>query len=248
VVIIDVNNVNQQTVVQGNITNDLGPYIINLNYTTAYYNDNTFPPISGADVSIFDNAGNNETLKETKEGVYKTDSLKGIPGRIYTLQISTNGVSYTAVSSMPLSVPIDSILLVPDADIKKNTIKSYKVTCKFTDPDGSGNFYRVLINSTDTAANQQSDYRIVSDKLTDGQQIAVTSRISVHPSDIALIQLQCIDQATFDFYRTLRGAVGTVSPGQFLGSLPANPNNNISNKGLGYFAAYSVTTNTLVVP
>jgi len=248
VVMIDVNNANQQVVVQGNITNQPGPYTVNLNYTTAYYNGNVFPPITGAGVQIYDNAGNAETLKETSQGIYKTDSLKGTPGRNYTLQVTANSTVYTAVSVMASPVLLDSVTVTPSINNKTNAISGNRIRCYFKDPTGLGNFYRVVINSNDTAVVAPDTYRILSDKLTDGTQMSVSFRTTLVSKDTVKVQLQCIDKNTYDFYNTIGGAKGSAGVNQFLGALPANPTNNISNKGLGYFAAYSVTTHTLIVP
>jgi hypothetical protein len=247
VITLDLKNADKQVVVQGNVTNTPGPYTVNLNYTVPYYSSNTFPVITGALVKITDDAGNNQTLSETSPGIYKTTSLNGTPGRKYTLQIQANGNNYTAESYMALPIAIDSFLLRPTFNKSGNFITGYRVTCKFTDPIGVGNFYRVVINSNDTSALPQNTFRIVSDKLVDGQQLSVSFRTKLILADTVKIQLQCIDKSTYSFYNTLPGAVGTASVSQFLAALPANPTNNISNKGLGYFSAYSITTNTMVI-
>ncbi|HWY11430.1 MAG TPA: DUF4249 domain-containing protein [Bacteroidia bacterium] len=246
VVTLDLKNADKQVVVQGNVTNMPGPYIVNLNYTIPYYSSNTFPVITGAQVNIYDDAGNSEALTETTQGVYKTASLIGTPGRKYTIQIVANGNTYSGISAMALPLPIDSFLIQPS--IRNSIVTGYRVTCKFTDPVGVGNHYRVLITSNDTANLGQNNSRIVSDKLTDGKQLSVSFRTKLISTDTVKILLQCIDKSTYDFYNTLQGAVGNSSISQFLAALPANPTNNISNKGLGYFAAYAVTTNTKVIP
>ncbi|HWY38913.1 MAG TPA: DUF4249 domain-containing protein [Bacteroidia bacterium] len=246
VITLDLKNADKQVVVQGNVTNMPGPYVVNLNYTVPYYSSNTFPAITGAQVNISDDAGNSEALTETTQGVYKTASLVGTPGRKYTLQIVANGSTYAGISAMGMPLPIDSLLLQPS--IRNNVVNGYRVTCKFTDPAGLGNHYRVVIASNDTTNLGQNNSRIVSDKLTDGQQLSVSFRTRLVSMDTVKVMLQCIDKNTYDFYNTLGGAVGNNSISQFLAALPANPTNNISNKGLGYFAAYSVTTQTLVIP
>ena len=60
VVIIDVKSTAGKVVVQGNLTNDSLPYLVKLDNSVSYYSDNTFPPITGAQVRISDNAGHND--------------------------------------------------------------------------------------------------------------------------------------------------------------------------------------------
>jgi hypothetical protein len=248
VITIDLKTADSQIVVQGNVTSLAGPYVVKLNSTVSYYSSNSFPTVTGAQVNISDNYGNNELLTETSSGVYKTSLLSGTPGRVYSLQIVANGKTYTASSTMAMPLPVDSFLLQPTFSKMTNMINGYRVICKFTDPAGLGNHYRVVISSHDTIAIGDRTSRIVSDKFADGQQLSVTFRTKLVSGDTVGIQLQCVDKNTYDFYNTLNNAVGSSSLNQFLAALPANPTNNISNKGLGYFAAYPVTTATMVVP
>src|ERR1017187_5752206 len=150
VINLDLKSADQKVVVQGNITNAPGPYIVNLNYSVAYYNDNSFPAITGALTKIYDDAGNSETLIETTQGIYKTSSLIGTPGRKYTIEIIANGNTYTGVSTMSSPISIDSITFQPSISRSTNVVSGYRVICKFTDPIGIGNFYRLTINSNDT--------------------------------------------------------------------------------------------------
>ena len=53
--------------------------------------DEAPPTVTGASVSITDDMGNNSSLNEVSEGIYKTDTLtfRGVEGREYTLKIHT---------------------------------------------------------------------------------------------------------------------------------------------------------------
>lgn len=248
VITIDLKNTDSRVVIQANVTSLPGPYTVKMNSSVSYYSNNTFPAISGAQVGISDNAGNAETLHETLPGVYVTDSLQGTPGRTYYLSVTANGKNYSAGSKMNNPLPLDSFVLEPLINRMSQAITGYRVTCKFTDPLGLGNYYRVVISSRDTAAIGDRTWRIVSDKYTDGTQMSVSFRTRLISGDSVGIELQSIDKSTYDFYNTLGNAVGSASAGQFLAALPANPTNNISNKGLGYFAAYGVTRAAKLVP
>ena len=247
VITLNLKRGDQHIVVQGNITNINKFNTVNLNYTVPYYNDNNFPAITGAHAIISDDQGNSETLTETASGVYKTTSLTGTPGRKYTLEIVANGNTYTSISYMPLPVAIDSLTFEPSISRSSTTINGYRVICKFTDPVGLGNFYRVTINSNDSSGIGENTSRIVSDKFTDGQQLSVTFRTKLILSDTVNIELQSIDKSTYDFYNTLNGAIGSSNLGQFLAALPANPTSNISNSGLGYFSAYSLNKLSAII-
>ncbi|MBS1650836.1 MAG: DUF4249 domain-containing protein [Bacteroidetes bacterium] len=259
VITINLNNAQANIVVQANVTSAPGPYTVNLAYTSPYYSDNTFQAINGALVNISDNAGNSQQLNMIANGIYATNSFSTLPGRIYNLTITANGKQYAASCPMPNILGIDSFLILPiykhggySGGPQSNTVtptpSGYKITCKFTDPIGIGNFYRVTLNSNDTSNLSSNTYKIVSDKYLDGTQISVSFRTNLQSLDTVKLQLQCIDQSTYNFFNTLKNAVGSTNVSQFLAALPANPTNNISNKGLGYFAAYSFTSSVKTIP
>lgn len=78
-------------VVDGLVTNEDVPYVVTLYHTTTDVNANLKDPITGANVSIEDDAGVIVTLTETIPGRYETDpaELKGAEGRSYKLKVTT---------------------------------------------------------------------------------------------------------------------------------------------------------------
>ncbi len=247
VVLIDLNSKNPLPVVQAEITNEAGPYTVKLNSTVNYYESNTFPVITGANVSISDNSGYIENLTESAPGIYKTASIVGTAGKTYTLNITTSGKQFAAVSTMPNSAAIDSILFQLSGNGGGHgggSDTTYRVICKFKDTPGVANYYMLELTSNDTAAFNQNNTRVMSDKLVDGEELSMTYRTHFHLNDSVTVKLKSIDKPIYDFYSTLQNATGNNN---FLSSLPANPLNNISNGGLGYFSAYSVSKMSAVV-
>ena len=99
-------------VVDGLVTDQPGPYTVKLSFSSTVDNAE-YIPASGYQVQIFDDAGNNETLNETENGIYKTDSLgiQGIVGRKYRIEIlSPDGRKYESdYEELRLSTGIDSV-------------------------------------------------------------------------------------------------------------------------------------------
>ena len=79
-------------VVDGMITNEPGPYTIRLATSTQISNTENFP-FPNAEIVIFDDIGNSETLTEINPGEYCTasDGIQGIVGRKYKIHIKTPG-------------------------------------------------------------------------------------------------------------------------------------------------------------
>lgn len=80
----------RQLVVDGSITNQPGPYTISLFYTRDLKADLDFSvPVTGATITIFSDAGEEEDLRETLPGIYITDKIAGAVGRSYNIRITT---------------------------------------------------------------------------------------------------------------------------------------------------------------
>ncbi|MBH0619403.1 DUF4249 family protein, partial [Salmonella enterica] len=92
-----------QLVIEGNLADNGQPCLVSLTTSTDYTNTNTFPPVSGATVTLTDNAGHSETLPESPaaSGQYRGATVLGVPGRSYTLRVETGGSAYVATSTLP---------------------------------------------------------------------------------------------------------------------------------------------------
>lgn len=103
-------------VVDGNITDQTGPFTVKLSRSVPVGSPYGPESVIGAEVSIFDDAGNLFQLYGDSMGVYKTENenLRGIPGTTYTLNITTDdGMHYESTPVLMRVVPnIDSIYFI----------------------------------------------------------------------------------------------------------------------------------------
>ena len=89
---IDAPRASEQLVMEGQVTDEPGPYTVKLSRAT---NVNEIlvrtRPVSAIKVAIFDNLGNSEILKEVETGTFQTDvnGIQGVIGRSYTLHVET---------------------------------------------------------------------------------------------------------------------------------------------------------------
>ena len=102
-------------VVQGLITDQPETDTIKLSRSLPFGRISDASPVTGSVVTISDDQGNRYILTETKPGTYITDvsSFRGVPGRFYTLHISTGGNINLNYVSLPVEMktvpPIDSL-------------------------------------------------------------------------------------------------------------------------------------------
>src|SRR5687768_18592638 len=139
---IDIKDSDTKVVIQSIFTDQKTRHIVKVNKTVKFYADNTFPAVTGANVIIKDDWGNSYSLSETSPGIYQTDSMQGIPGRIYTLDVTTEGQTYSASSQMPDTTAYDSLVyeFVPASIFQT---EGYYASCHFTDPLGLGDYYKL---------------------------------------------------------------------------------------------------------
>ena len=138
--------------------------------------DLAYPGISGATVTISDNATptNQIILMEdpTKLGHYmvpKDKNYFGVAGREYTLNIVTQGVTITAKDKLAKVEPIDYIEVVPSQRGEKRFLGVFTYG---KEPKGLGNYYKWDIYLNDTLIHNANNLAIASDEFVDGNYIS----------------------------------------------------------------------------
>ena len=112
VINVDLAEVAPRLVIDGLITDSIGPCRIILTKSGSFFNQPILAPVNGAVVVISDNTGTTETLQEAVPGIYFTSKLRGIPGRNYTLTVVSENKKYCGSAAMLSHVPIDSLKIV----------------------------------------------------------------------------------------------------------------------------------------
>jgi hypothetical protein len=98
-------------VVDGIITDQAGPYTVSITKSTPLdHIDNEETLVTGVNVTIEEENGIIETLNEISPGVYITNSLQGVVGKRYRLNLSYNGSQYmSSWETIEASAIIDSV-------------------------------------------------------------------------------------------------------------------------------------------
>jgi hypothetical protein len=253
VIDVDLTKVPPKVVIEGFITDNAGPYMVQISRTTDFYEPNIFPPGENAIVKIMDDQGNEEILTETSPGNYETSMLQGVRGVTYTLAVELEGIVYTASCKIPeQQISLDSITI----NFEEESLffdEGYYATAYYNDPPDVDNYYRlqVLVNGEvyyfvdkddeESVPERDINFWLTSDKFTDGNLQDYEFPHNLKVGDTLDVSLEHLDRSTYDYYRTL---VDVIDGG---GVAPSNPITNIDNGALGYFGAFSVTGNRVVV-
>jgi hypothetical protein len=242
-VAIDLKTTEPTIVIEGNITNEAGPYTVQIRKSVNFSDLNQFPPVSGALVIISDDSGVMETLAETSPGIYQTSALAGIPSRTYNLTVAVEGKNFNATSTMPQVVNLDALEfdLFSEGD---SGGPEYSTLPIFTDPPAGGNSYRFL-----QTINGKPDktYFVLNDNTFNGQkneQLLFNPDAEIKEGDSVAVEFRCIDKSTYSYFYTL-SQFNTDGP---FNTTPTNPPNNIKgDAAYGIFSAYTVQRKNAVV-
>jgi hypothetical protein len=249
IISVDLNNANPQVVAEAVVTDQPGPYTVTLSMSGDYFTPSLyFPPVTHAFVTLADNLGVTDTLKEMASGTYHTSVLHGGPGRTYYLRVVAGGKEYDAFSTMPPRVNIDTLVALHSRESDGDQV--YNLYVIFKDPPEPGNYYRMKLRVNVPISPDSIDgrrYHLYNDKLTNGNEAAVRIRMRNYfqPGDTVWVDLLSIDKSSYDYFNTLNNILTSDRSPTSLA--PANPNTNLTNGALGYFAAYSVDSRMIIL-
>jgi hypothetical protein len=245
VIEIELNYMEPKLVIEGVITDFDNQCIIKLSKTADYFNQKTNPVVSDADITLTDDEGTIVNFTEIEPGIYSEASVQAKPNINYTLTIISEGHEYEAKATIPQKVNIDSLTFKYNSESIFYEVGNV-VTCHFSDPGEFHNFYRLKTYNINDSTHARSSEDIYSDDMFNGNKVELPWSYDVfQESDTVVVELYTLDVQTYEYYKTLF----PISGGDEMSSIttPANPNSNIKNGALGYFGAYTVSRDTIVI-
>jgi len=246
VIHVNLNDADKQYVIEGVITNQPGTCSVLLSQTKNFEDDNDFAGVSGATIQITEQGGSTTLLTETSTGVYETTTLYGASSKTYLLSVTINGHQFTASSTMPQPVNLDTVLIIKDDELGKNRMLA---NVQYKDPPQTGNNYRFVqyVNG-----RKEKQIFIRNDDLSNGNTVTTKLRYpkddngdnEINTGDLVKIDMLCIDSAVYKYWYSLnKGATGGSGMSS---ATPANPVSNIQGGALGYFSAHTLQSKTVV--
>jgi hypothetical protein len=243
VITVDLKDAASQLVIEGQITNFAHTGKVTISRSVPFSSNKGYPPVSGAQVSITDStSGVSALLNETDSGVYTTKQIDGTPLHTYLLRVTVEGKTYTASSTMPLEVPLDSVTFAVNIDF--NNHKDINAVINFQDPAGLGNYYQFTESVNDRPI---PNIFVFEDRLSDGRYIEqplFNDSAYLQKFDELELTMNCIDQRVYTYFLTLANVTANNT---FQSATPTNPNTNINGGALGYFSAHTSFTTRVQV-
>jgi len=249
-----------RVVVDGNIESDPGVYRIALTTSADYFSNEPVPRIVNAGVSLFDGAVI-YPLHETVEGVsgiYETDStFSASAGKTYSLHVDlaeeiAGKKSVDATCYLPPVTHLDSIHTDFHSEWGPKGVWTIKLYAQ--EPGDEVNYYLFNLYKngvlmTDTITKKViSDDKFYNGSYMNGVDVMYINNQhaweTLHPGDTITLQMSGITKEYYNFIDQVKQS-GFNLP--FFSGPPANVEGNISNGGIGFFAAYSNSFATTIV-
>ena len=248
VINVDVKNAEKKFVVEAIVTDQPGESIVKLSTTKNISETNEFPGVSGAIITITDNAGNAYAFQETTAGNYQNAGFTGESGKTYFLEVKIDGNTFTARSMMSQKVSLDTLYITDDVLFGESRKLA---NIAFQDPPGKGQCYRYIqyING-----NKSKPIFVNNDDYIDGKYVDTKlwyvvededdEEEKIKTGDTVRIDMLCIEPAVYKYWFS----VFQSATGESQSASPANPVSNISGGALGYFSAHTFQSLTVQVP
>jgi len=245
VIEIELDNMKPKLVIEGVINDSDTQCIIKLSKTTDYFNQKTNPTVSDAVISLTDDAGTVVKFNEIEPGKYLGERSEAKSCTKYTLNILSEGELYVAEATIPQKVYIDSLTCLYNPESIFYEV-GYVVSCHFSDPEESSNFYRLKTYNINDKSKAKNSKELYNDDVYNGNNVELQWSNNVYQqNDTVVVELYSLDGQTYDYYKTLFPISGGAEMMSF--TTPANPNTNINNGALGYFGAYAISRDTIII-
>lgn len=243
VIDVDLNNAEQVYVVEGVISNFSDQNFVKITQSAGFYDSNDFNPITGAIITISDQNGNTTTFSESSPGYYSNVGFTATAYMSYDLEVNINGEIITASTTMPGNTVIDSIpYRKPEGGFFGD---GYVAFVYWKDDGNESNYYKInnyRKTSTDLYYTPDDQISVTEDRLSNG--IATGTPIfsrTFDAGDSVIVDLMEIDDANYKYWYSLSQVAGGQS------AAPGNPVTNLSGNTLGFFGAYNISRDTIVI-
>ena len=260
-------------VIYGYLTEDTVYQTIRISVSSPYFAMQPNQPVSDAIVSIQSSDDQTFELVETDEkGLYRTsDPMAAITGTTYHLRVqadinrSGNMQLYEAKATMQPPFQVDSIGI---STMTIMSFKHYTINLYAQEVYGADYYYAHAIVNDALESSRISHAIVFSDYGIDGQYLDGIPLMqfedsnndffsnrdnlddlpynTVKPGDKITVCISLIERGFRDFIEQCQSERRGENP--FFGGPASNITTNISNGGVGYFAAFSTTKWEVVVP
>jgi hypothetical protein len=239
-VILDLGKIQKKLVVEASVSNNNPFASVSLSYSQGFYDTLIFSRIPDATVEITSETGESEKLVWSSAGFFYSQSLQPEFGKKYTLKVIADNQTVEVTTILPSPVKIKQVLQVPNPFYQTND--SINLFVNVDDPKGVDDFFRLEVNKI--GRKSQGNYYLADDSYGKNGVISMPVYYKNFAfGDTAVVELMHTNRETYDYYNGLRENVR----GSFNSIAPGNPVSNMPDDVYGFFAAYGIDRDTIVI-
>ncbi len=243
VIDVDLNESNQNIILEGIYTGEDSTVRVKISLTSSYFNSDPSATIDNAVVMIADANGVISMIPSVGNGMYALSNYIPNYGTTYTLSVNFDGQLYKAQCAMPTPVQLAPITY-EYFDGFFGSDGGYAPFINFTDPAGQTDFYQIVLGTNGVIYNNLDEIITQDDSFTDGNFITrpLFAGDFNQLGDTVYMELRTVDRAVFDYTNELQSIAGGSNS-----AAPGNPTTNWDNGALGYFNAYGISVDTVII-
>ena len=243
VIDVDLNESSQVIVIEGNFTAKDSTVRVKISLTSSYFNSDPSMTVDNALVSITDGNGVVSVVPSIGNGVYELTSYDPTFDMEYTLTVNGFGEVYTAKCNLVTPVALKPITY-QFFDGFFGAEGGYAAFMNFNDPAGVENYYLAVLGLNGEVFDNIDEVFLQNDQLTDGNfiQRPLFANDFFDIGDTVFMELRAVDKIAFDYTSELQSIAGGSNS-----AAPGNPTTNWNNGALGFFNAYGVSQDTVII-
>lgn len=235
-------------IVEGWISNLQAQSDLKLYLAKPFATSSGYTKISGATITLTNNAGFSAQLKEVSEGVYRITGTTPRAGMIYNLDIHCSYGDYTAQTEVRRnSLRIDSLGFEYQTEGIGYNNDGYYPTFSASEREGKGDYVLMKLYKNGRFLNRSRDINVLEDRLIDGQHL-INSDLDIDSGlvkgDLLRVEVWSLDRAAYNFWQDVRDQ---LSSGFIFSPPMSNTRSNLEKKSNssaevnGFFGASLVT-------
>ncbi|MCB0630734.1 MAG: DUF4249 domain-containing protein [Saprospiraceae bacterium] len=247
---LDLDQHEPQYVIEGLITNQMGPQYIKISKTVPFNATTPVERVRNAVVSLIDDLGNRYDFTETIDGTYEAGTpFAGSTGRTYQLDIAVDGHHFMAAEAMPPIATIDSIIYgINEQERAKPDVETdfYEVLLFMDEPQATQDQYLAKFYRNGALDNSNGEEVFYfDDELLAGEIRGLAAPHYYSQQDTFRFEMYSLTPKAFRYFFELDNNIN--SDGGVFSGTPANILTNIEGGAIGYFQVSGLVSAEVVI-
>jgi hypothetical protein len=253
---LDLDQVPEQLVIEGQVTDVPGRQFVRVTRTAGFYDTGKTGRVANAQVVVSDDNGVEVPFVHNPRG--SADSVgyylpavgyTGTIGRTYTMSVALDGQTFLASDKLVRVTTIDSMLYRPNVFRERaepSNGKIWELLIYAKEPQDTEDNYLIKYYRNDSLVyNNETDVYVLNDYGVGENIDGVPSSVYYAPGDKARVEMYSLSRDGYLFFSDLVTILN--SDGGMFSPPPANPRSNISGQALGFFQVSAMNSNEIVL-